>query len=75
MSTFFDEPRYLPCPRCGVSVARPERDAHVCAEEDRARHGAFLARDELDRFEDEFRAYLESPEGLFAEWDAERRRP
>ena len=71
---FFEEPRHLPCADCGASLPRDEREAHVCAEEDRTRYQAFQLRGEIDRFEEEFRAYLETPEGLFAEWDAERRR-
>ena len=72
---FFAEPSHMPCADCGASVARSERGAHICAAEDRARYQTFQLRDEIDRFEDELQAYLESPEGLFAEWDAERRRP
>jgi hypothetical protein len=59
------EPAFMPCAHCGASVARG--DAHDCDDERR------LAFD-LFRFDGELGAWLASPEGLFEQYDAERRR-
>jgi hypothetical protein len=71
---FAFQPLHMPCDECGVSVAKYERDWHVCMPEDRSRFQAFQLRGELAGFEDELAAYLATPHGQFAEWDAERRR-
>jgi hypothetical protein len=69
------EPRHLPCPECGVSLVRSERDEHACEHGDLARYEAFQLRAEVECFEEEWRAFLDSPQGAFAVWAAERERP
>jgi endogenous inhibitor of DNA gyrase (YacG/DUF329 family) len=64
----------MPCPDCGESVARTESDQHVCERERYLDYQVFAAREEVECFEADFGAYLDSPEGQFEQWDAERRR-
>jgi hypothetical protein len=71
---FAFEPLHMPCIDCGISLARYDREEHVCAPEDWARYHAFQLRGELEAFEEELAAFLATPQGQFALWDAERRR-
>lgn len=66
--------RYLPCPDCGASLERDERDSHTCEQERRLDYQLFQLRDELELFEGELSRYLSSPEGRFARWYAARDR-
>jgi hypothetical protein len=73
MPPFF-ESRHMPCDECGASVARDERDAHVCDPERRLEYALFQLRDEIGSFEGELAKYLRSPHGRFDAWLAERER-
>jgi len=64
----------MPCPDCGASLDRSERDAHVCEEERRLEYVMFQLRDEIAAFEAELAAYLASPRGRFDLFCAERER-
>ena len=64
----------MPCDECGASVARDERDVHVCDPERRLEYLLFQLRDEIDSFEGELAEYLRSPHGRFDAWLAERER-
>jgi hypothetical protein len=64
----------MPCPDCGESVARAESDQHVCERERYLDYQVFACREEVESFGADFGAYLDSPEGQFEQWDAERRR-
>jgi hypothetical protein len=66
--------RHLPCPECGASIAKTDLDEHVCDRERWVDYQLLQQRGELERLEDEYRAYLESPAGRFALWYAARRR-
>jgi hypothetical protein len=68
------EPAFMPCSECGASVARAERDQHVCDRDRWLDYQLLLQQQAIERLESDFRAYLESPEGRFQAWDAERRR-
>ena len=68
------QPRHLPCPQCGESVAAEARERHVCEQERWATYQLFQLRDEIGAFDDQIAAYLASPRGRFEVWDAERRR-
>jgi hypothetical protein len=70
----FFESKYMPCGECGASLARGERDAHTCERERWATYQVFQRRDEIERFDDELAAFLESPRGRFELWCAERDR-
>ncbi len=64
----------MPCADCGESVAVEHRDGHVCEEERWATYQLFQLRDEVAELEDQIAAYLNSPHGRFAIWDAAQRR-
>jgi hypothetical protein len=68
------QPRHLPCPECGESVAAEARERHVCEQGRWATYQLFQLRDEIGALEDQVAAYLASPRGRFEAWDAERRR-
>jgi hypothetical protein len=72
---FLPEPQHMPCDDCGASIAREERTDHRCDGERRLDYVIFLHRAEVEAFDDELSRYLESPQGRFAVWDAELRRP
>lgn len=71
----FPQPSHMPCPDCGASVRVGELDRHACDGERQADYELFQLREEIGAFDDELAAYLASPRGRFAVWDAERRRP
>jgi len=70
----FPEPTHMPCPDCGASVARPETSAHVCERERWLDFQMFRKREEVGRLPGELGAYLDSAEGQFELWYAERER-
>jgi hypothetical protein len=70
----FPNPRHIPCPDCGESVAVNVRERHVCDDERWKTYQLFQLRDEIAPFDDQVAAYLNSPRGRFELWDAERRR-
>jgi hypothetical protein len=74
MSGFLSDHPYLPCPECGASLERSERDTHVCDAERRLDYKFLQLRPELEAFDPELREWLASPQGLFASWEAERDR-
>jgi len=73
MSTYF-APSHMPCPECGASVACTEADRHVCDPERRLDYRLFQLRDEVAGFDALLAEYLDSPQGRFAQWLAERDR-
>jgi hypothetical protein len=64
----------MPCDRCGESVRRDMRDAHVCDDDRRHTYDLFHVRDEVKLFEDQLSAWLDSPTGRVAQSEAARRR-
>jgi hypothetical protein len=68
------EPQFMPCGECGESVAKAEQAKHVCERERWLDYQLFIQQEGVDRFERDVGAYLDSPEGRFQAWDAERRR-
>jgi hypothetical protein len=64
----------MPCEECGASVPVGGGEEHVCSEQRRLEYRLFQLRAELAGFEDQLAAYLESPQGLFERWYAERER-
>lgn len=68
------QPRYMPCPDCGASVAVRQQERHVCEDERWATFQLFQLRDEVSALDDLLAAYLDSPRGRFEVWDAARRR-
>lgn len=74
MSTSFPSSQFMPCPRCGASVAVAEHAAHVCDETRRVEYELFQLREDVARLEPELGDYLDSPHGRFEQWYAERER-
>lgn len=74
MSPSLPQPRHMPCPECGESVAVELRERHACEDERWVTYQLFQLRDEVAAFDAQFVEYLESPRGRFELWDAERRR-
>lgn len=70
----FLQPQYMPCPECGASVLTAEMDEHVCSPERRLDYQMFQLRAEIASFEIHLATYLDSPQGRFAEYYAQRQR-
>ncbi len=68
------QPRHLPCPECGESVALELRELHACEEERWTTYQLFQLRDEIAELDGQVARYLDSPRGRFELWDAARRR-
>jgi hypothetical protein len=68
------QPAYMPCEECGASLPVSARDNHVCSEQRRLAYRLFQLRAELAAFEGQFAAWVESPQGRFELWYAERER-
>lgn len=69
----FPAPSLLPCPDCGAAISI-EEDEHVCDAERRRWHELFLVNVEVAKLDDELRTYLDSPQGRFGLYYAERER-
>lgn len=74
MSFAFAHSNYMPCDDCGASIPVAQRNQHVCDPERALDYRLFQLRGEVRGFEDGLRAYLESPQGRFAQWLAARER-
>ena len=68
------QPAFMPCPECGASLARGEQAGHACEEAQRIRYELFQLRAELDRFDAELEAWLDTSAGRFAVYYAAWRR-
>ena len=60
----------MPCPECGESVAREERDSHACDDERWLDYQMFQLRDEIAGLDGGVAAYFDSPKGRFEVWYA-----
>ncbi len=65
---------YLPCRECGALLSSEQRSRHVCSPQDSVVHQVTKARVQLAVFENEIAEFLETPEGKFALFLAERQR-
>ncbi|MGZ4289429.1 MAG: hypothetical protein ACXVQQ_01340 [Gaiellaceae bacterium] len=74
MSLAFPTPAHMPCPDCGASVSVADATTHVCDEDRRLDYRLVELRPGIDRFDDELAGWLETPQGRFARWLAERGR-
>jgi hypothetical protein len=75
MFSFFTEHEFMPCEDCGASLARSERERHVCEEKRRLEYEFFrLSRSAIASFEEELGSFLATPEGRFELWYAEHDR-
>jgi len=71
---FPEQPDLTRCPGCHAELPTAQLRLHVCDWERWLDHQVALRRDELDRFEHQLGAYLDSPRGRFDLWYAERER-
>jgi len=60
----------MPCPECGASLARDEREHHVCDGRRRLDFAVFQLRGEVGKFDEQFIAFLGTPRGRFEAWYA-----
>ena len=63
----------LPCPDCGAAISIEEGE-HLCDEERHRWHQLFVVNVEVEALDDELRCYLDSPQGRFEVYYAERER-
>ena len=73
MFGFPTPPSSWPCPDCGAAISIEEGE-HLCDEERRRWHQLFLVNVEVEALDDELRCYLDSPQGRFEVYYAERER-
>jgi hypothetical protein len=73
MSSFFTS-QHMPCAECGASLTAADRDLHVCDPERRLEYRIFQLREEVASLDESLGAYLDTPQGRFAQWLAERQR-
>jgi hypothetical protein len=70
----FPQSHSLPCPECGVHVERTEAASHVCESERVLDYRISRIRHEIAQFDAQLASWLDSPQGRFAVWLAERER-
>jgi hypothetical protein len=70
----FPQPKHTPCPECGASVLRTELDVHACERERWLDFQVFGQREDIERLASDLGAYLETAQGRFELWYAERER-
>ncbi len=73
MPSFFTS-QHMPCADCGASIRASECEDHTCSPERRLEYRLFQLGGEVATFDDGLSEYLESPQGRFAQWLAERER-
>jgi len=66
-------PRFMPCERCGASVERGAE--HECDEERIVEFRLVQLRPEIETFDAQVVAWLDTPHGRFERFYAERTRP
>jgi hypothetical protein len=75
MAFAFPSPDHLPCPDCGASVpVTGDAGLHICDNETRLDYQLHELGPEIERFSEELAHWLNSPEGRFQQWLAERER-
>jgi uncharacterized Zn finger protein (UPF0148 family) len=73
MAMEFAKPGHVLCPECGEAVQPGAEASHACDPQRWLEH-LFRVRDEVAEFDGALAAYLDTPQGRFAQWLAERRR-
>ena len=64
----------LPCPDCGASLPAAGDPGPVCDDERRLDYRLVELQPEIERFDDDLAAWLETPDGRFARFVAEQGR-
>jgi hypothetical protein len=75
MALAFPTPDHMPCPDCGASVPVAGGTGHVCDDDRRLDFRLAELRPEIERFDGDYVAWLDTPEGRFARFIAEHDRP
>ena len=75
MSLAFPTPDHMPCPDCGASVPVKGEVEHVCEETRKLDFRILELRGEIEGFDGDLEQWLDTPQGRFARWLAERDRP
>ena len=70
----FPQPRFMPCAECGAAVERGGEEEHVCERSRLVDFQMFQLRDELAAIDGEVGDFLDTPQGRFEVWWAERER-
>jgi hypothetical protein len=68
------QPKHMPCPECGESVAREERDTHDCDDERWLDYQMFQLREEVENLDGSVASYFDSAAGRFEVWYAASKR-
>jgi hypothetical protein len=71
MAFAFPQPKDMPCPDCGKSLAVNDDQSHECDEELKF---WFKNREEIEGFDHQLAEWLETPQGRFEQWLAVHRR-
>jgi hypothetical protein len=75
MAFAFPTPDHMPCPDCGASLRVDDGNGHVCDEARLLDYRLIALQPEVDSFEGDLARWLDTPDGRFARWLAERDRP
>jgi hypothetical protein len=70
----FPQSHSLPCPECGAPLERAAAAVHVCESERVLDYRISRIRHEIAQFDAQLAGWLDSPQGRFAVWLAERER-
>jgi hypothetical protein len=74
MALAYPTPDHMPCPDCGASLPAAGDQSHVCDDDRRLDYRLVELRPGIDRFDDDYNAWLETPQGRFARFIAEHDR-
>ena len=66
--------RFIPCPDCGATIERQDNERHECDPERRLDHQMSQLSGEIELLEQQVADYLDSPNGRFELWYAQRER-
>jgi hypothetical protein len=74
MFAYYSQSQYQACPDCGAAVVAEEDDAHRCEKRRFVEYQMLMLRPEIVAFETVLSDWLETPQGQFATYYAERDR-
>jgi phage portal protein BeeE len=74
MFAYYPQSQFQPCPDCGAPVQSEEDDAHRCEQRRFVEYQMLVLRPEIVAFEAELCDWLDTPQGRFAAYYAERER-
>jgi len=74
MFAYYPQSQFQPCPECGAPVPNEEDDAHRCEGRRFIEYQMLMLRPEIVAFESDLSEWLDTPQGQFAKYYAERER-